>query len=183
MYKIVVHPAEVLRAVALPVDFTNQELKSLISGLVEVLQKTSNGAGLAAPQIGISKRFFALKDSKTKQISVHINPEITNTFSAEKRLFSFANSKTGIKEPFLEGCLSIPDIYGQVARWPEIEVRYQLFNGEYRQEVLKDYKAIVYQHELDHLNGVLFIDHVAKSGGKLFRDVEGKMVEIENSLG
>lgn len=180
MYKIVVYPAEILRLVAKRVDFADNDLNKMVAGLVEVLQKTSNGAGLAAPQIGISKRFFALKEAKTKRIEVYVNPEITSNFDLEKKFFSFTNNKSGSEEPFLEGCLSIPEVYGQVARWPEIKVRYQTLNGEEKNEIFTDYKAIVFQHELDHLNGVLFVDHVREVVGKLFKDVEGKMVEIEN---
>ncbi len=182
MKKIVVYPDPVLRQVCAPVNTKDETTRTEISELVAVLVNTKNGVGLSAPQIGISKRFFAIKNDKEKKTQVYINPEITNTFDKKKIYFNYTKkeSEGEASEPFLEGCLSIPGVYGQVARWPKIAVKYVGIDGKEEKEEIEGYVAIVFQHELDHLNGILFIDHVKKEKNKLYREVGKKLEEIKS---
>lgn len=113
------------------------------------------GVGIAAPQVGISKRFFILSSHSNDRYPyapnvepfVVINPEITGHGE--------------MTETDWEGCLSVPGFRGQVLRYQSIDVRYQTREGETVATKLEGFLARVFQHELDHLDGVLFIDRVA----------------------
>lgn len=177
MRKIVIYPDKVLRKKCEVFDWKDLVSRTEVGELVEVLMNTKNGAGLSAPQVGISKRFFAIKNEKENTAKVYLNPEITDTFKLDKQYFTYTK-KDGSEEPFLEGCLSIPMIYGEVARWPKIAIKYQNLAGEHKAEVIEGYPGIVFQHELDHINGILFIDHVKQGKTKLLKDTGKELVEI-----
>jgi peptide deformylase len=113
----------------------------------------SNGMGLAAPQVGINQRimvFNAKYDGRKSRESILstekilINPDITER-----------SEDMNIDE---EGCLSFPRVYGDVLRHDRIGIRYQTITGDVKEEVLQGDTAMVFQHEYDHLDGVLFID-------------------------
>ena len=174
MRKIVVYPNQSLRVVSKLVESVDAKLLAEIEDLKNILAKADNGAGLAAPQIGINRRFFGLK--KGKNIRVLINPEILGTWG--RRVLPMMSSEQG-EEEFLEGCLSFPDIFGQVKRFLKIKVRWQeIVEGELVsfEKVLEGFEAIVWQHESDHLDGILFVDYLKKEGGKVYRWV-GKVKE------
>ena len=151
----------------------DESLKKEVGQLTEMLAVSKNGAGLAGLQIGINKRFFGVK--KGEKVSVLINPKIVKT-EGEKE-YPMRDKEDGSKEYFLEGCLSFPGFYGRVKRWLKIEAEWQeLVKGKLvnKSGVLVDFEAVVFQHENDHLDGILFIDRVNKDGGKFFRWEEGK---------
>lgn len=130
----------------------NDELKSLLNEMLDVMHK-ANGIGLASNQIGIEKRFFVLNiDNVIKKV---INPEIL-TFSEE----------TATRE---EGCLSIPGIYKQVIRPAKIKVKYLDENANEVIEELDGLFARAFQHELDHLDGILFVDKLSPTSKNLIR--------------
>jgi peptide deformylase len=109
------------------------------------------GVGLAAIQVGVPSRLIVIDLSKRKaeaEPRVFINPEITWS-SEEKSLYE-------------EGCLSIPDIHEDVERPAQVKIRYLNLDGEPREEDAEGLFATVIQHEIDHLNGVLFIDHISR---------------------
>ncbi len=124
-------------------------------------EKDPEGVGLAANQVGLDKRIFLAKiapKSKTSagsEFAAFINPEITN-FSKE------------MQEEF-EGCLSIPDIFGYVKRAQEVTVRYTNTKGQIKSRTFTGLPARIMQHEMDHLNGRLFIDHVQNQSKELYR--------------
>lgn len=105
---------------------------------------TEDGVGLAAPQVGISMRFFGMDDGTGFKMIV--NPEILE--------------KSEEKEIGEEGCLSVPGVFANIQRHRWIRVRYQDEHGVYHEELLEGYAARIFQHEYDHLDGVLFIDHL-----------------------
>lgn len=145
MYKLGFEKEEVvLRDVAKPVTEFTPELKTLIKEMIEFMAE-SNGIGLAAPQIGISKRLVVVGYDDMKPIAL-INPEIIET-SLEENVYE-------------EGCLSIPGMFAKVTR-PE-RVKVQAWNERGRPFTIEadQMLATVIQHEIDHLNGVLFIDHL-----------------------
>ena len=145
------------------------ELLREIKELKEVLLKSENGAGLAATQIGCKSSFFGLKDAKRQKIAVFVNPRIRAVYG-EKVYPMIVKSKTE-SEDFLEGCLSFPNYYGTVKRYLKIEVEWKELrtkNLELRTKILEGFEAIVWQHEADHLDGVLFIDHIKRDHGKLY---------------
>lgn len=140
-----------LRAENIRVTQFDERLRKVTDDLLQSMY-ASEGMGLAAPQVGINERimvFNAEAGSKPRSLilsteKVLINPDITGT-SADTELGE-------------EGCLSFPRVFGNVARHTWIDVRYQSITGEERAERFEGNAAVVFQHEYDHLDGVLFID-------------------------
>ncbi len=142
-------PAEVLSQVSESVDVFDEDLRKLIEDMKETMYAES-GIGLAAPQVGVSKRILVM-DTKYPTLEEHhpraiINPEIT--FASEEKVMS------------MEGCLSIPEFRAEVSRASSVEITYQDEEGNSLEDKLEGLEAICLQHELDHLNGILFIDHL-----------------------
>lgn len=171
---IYLYGAEVLRAQAEEADINDKEgLKTLINDMVDTL-KVADGCGLAAPQVGVSKRVLIvdgtvltdvydyLKDFKR----VMINPIVLEE-SSDKSVYS-------------EGCLSVPGIYADVKRPAKIKVEYYNENFEKVTEEFDKFACRMIQHELEHLGGGLFVDDVAPIrrkmiGKKLMNIVKGKV--------
>lgn len=169
-------------------------------------QHDPEGVGLSAIQIGRPVRVFALNHKhlargKKDRIVFYINPEIIS-HSEEKTLGQKLMNKparipsgreTLAGRPFLEGCLSVPDLYGEVSRWSTITTKAaiikedELTNGIFnflRQPAdsifnLSELTARVFQHEIDHLDGILFTDHTVKDGGQLYKWDGEEMVEMK----
>lgn len=138
------HPDEVLRTKALPViDFT-PSLQTLAEDMLETLQKYG-GIGLSAPQIAQSKRMVVTKMADDIEAEIYINPEIV------------ARSATGIVQ---ESCLSLPGVSGNVVRSTKLKVAAFDTNGSRFEKNLSGMHAVCLQHEIDHLDGVLFIDRM-----------------------
>lgn len=140
VYKVVVVPDEVLRGKALPVARINDGVIRVLDNMRDTLY-AADGVGLAAPQIGIPKRIIVV-DTGENFIEL-INPEI----------LSREGSQIG-----REGCLSVPDTVGLVDRAKKVTVRGLNRNNEMVELMAEDLEARVLQHEIDHLDGVLFID-------------------------
>src|SRR5271156_2661579 len=145
---IVKYPEPVLQRPAAPVTEFNDELRTLIDDMFESMY-AAQGIGLAAPQIGVSKRVTVLDLSFQKNPEekiVLINPEITY--------------KHG-KQNEEEGYLSLPDIHEEVSRAAEVKVRAQTVVGEWKEYDAKELLSRAFQHEIDHLDGILFIFRVS----------------------
>jgi len=156
------HP--VLRKVAEEITDFNGDLKLLAADMIETMQVNS-GIGLAGNQVNVLLRLFVIDlsiidENLTPQ--VYINPKIIS-FDGE--------------DSFEEGCLSIPGVNADVLRANKVEVEYQTFGGKSVREELVDLHARVYQHELDHLNGVLFIDRISRLQRKMLEPQLKKIVE------
>ncbi|OGE64412.1 peptide deformylase, partial [Candidatus Daviesbacteria bacterium RIFCSPLOWO2_02_FULL_36_7] len=137
-------------------------VKKINSGLIQItkdmvkLTKTftdPQGVGLASTQVGLDGSFFVAKNG-TKFISV-VNPKILSTGKRTKKYF--------------EGCLSVPNMWGEVKRYLQIKVSYQNLTGKTITKPLKGIQAWIFQHETDHLNGVLFPDLVLQQKGKFYK--------------
>lgn len=140
---------EILRTVCEQVTKFDKSLKKLAEDMVETMEQ-AKGLGIAAPQVGINARVFIVTfdyGQKDERQVVMVNPEIT-FFSTEKEIAE-------------EGCLSLPKVFGNVERPSEIVVKYQNLRGQELSLRLEGLNARVVQHELDHLNGVLFTDKLA----------------------
>jgi peptide deformylase len=138
----------VLRQPAKRIAKVDDEIRQLAKQMLQTMY-SEEGIGLAAPQVGVHKQLIVIDcdpDNKTTPPLVLINPVITN-FSQD----------TCVAQ---EGCLSIPKVFMDVTRPEEIEVSYKDEQGRPRKLVAKDLLARVIQHEMDHLNGVLFVDRV-----------------------
>lgn len=177
MRKIVIYPAKILRQKTEEVKNVDKETLREIDDLKKILKNEENGAGLAAPQIGVSKRFFGGKMLNNKDISVFINPKIDKSYG--EKVFPKIVGENKKEEDFLEGCLSFPKYFGTVKRFLEIDVSWDEIDLKKRltrkKRKLIGFEAILWQHESDHLDGIVFVDHVKKDKGKFFKEVNGKM--------
>ncbi len=162
MKNIVVVPHPSLRQVADPVIKVDKEVREIIEDLWYALEHSKiEGVGIAAPQIAASKRIFILREGK-KKFRVYINATIV--WQSEE----LGTGKTRKGDTFLEGCLSIPNFYGPVIRPLGVEVEYIDERGKKHRTKLEEPFSRYVQHELDHLNGVLFTDHIIAQKGKLY---------------
>lgn len=132
-------------------DLKNKELKSFLNNLLHTAQHSEEqgnvpAGGIAAPQVGRNIRSFFILNYDTDKWQLFINPEVTPV--------GFTKITTK------EGCLSVPDIEEDVMRYKKIKVKYQDLNGEWKTEKYNDLNAVSIQHELDHLDGILFIDRI-----------------------
>ncbi|MBI1863653.1 peptide deformylase [Candidatus Woesebacteria bacterium] len=159
-----------LRLKSKPVIKFDKKIRQLISNMRETLiaQKDPEGVGLAAPQVGKSIRLFIIDYRKEKKVI--INPEIISV-SKEKKA-----PKTKNKDSILEGCLSLPHYYGPIKRSQKIKIKYQNLDGKLVSEEFTGFIAQIIQHEIDHLNGVLFVDRILEQKAPLYK-FEGKDFE------
>ncbi|MBI4431343.1 MAG: peptide deformylase [Candidatus Omnitrophica bacterium] len=150
-------PHPVLTKAADPVIKFDRAVGGLVQDLIDTMYASPGTIGLAAPQIGISKRIFVCdvskKDSST-QLRIFINPEI---------------SKWADPRSNREGCLSLPDYTGNVTRAQQVFIRAADENGKVFECHANGIEAICWQHELDHLNGLLFIHRVTNIKTDVFR--------------
>lgn len=147
---LIILPDPILRQVSTPLDTVNDEAQRLADDMLETMYDAP-GIGLAAIQIGVARRMLVLdvsKEGEDKTPLVFINPEIVKASDA--------------RSVYEEGCLSIPDYYAEVERPAEITVRYIDRDGKEQTIDANGLLATCLQHEIDHLNGVLFIDHISK---------------------
>ncbi|MDX9856571.1 MAG: peptide deformylase [candidate division Zixibacteria bacterium] len=147
--EIIIYGDPVLREVAEPVEKVDQAVKDLVSMMVDTLKK-AHGLGLAAPQVGVSKRVFIVDLSAidiTAELHIFINPEIIWTSENDVELE--------------EGCLSFPGIYQRIVRPSRVRVRALGLDGKPFEMEAGGMAARAILHEYDHLEGVLFIDHIS----------------------
>jgi len=164
MVNIVQDGAEVLRETAVPVPekfFSSAELATLIKGMAAALDKEPEGVALAAPQVGVSWRLFIVRADRTinsqqptankpapepkPEVEVYINPEIMKTSRRRARAD--------------EGCLSVRGVYGTTKRHERVTLRARRADGSRFTRGVGGLVAQIFEHEIDHLNGILFTDH------------------------
>ncbi|MDR1834410.1 MAG: peptide deformylase [Fusobacteriaceae bacterium] len=163
MYDILKYGAGALRGKAEPVEAVDAEIKKILDEMAETM-RTANGVGLAAPQIGIPKRmfvFFAEEDVIKKVV----NPVVTVL--------------TDEIIEFEEGCLSVPGVYKNVKRPGKIKLAYQDEKGQDREMILEGFRAVVAQHEYDHLEGILFVDKISPVAKRM---IQKKLSRIKKGL-
>ncbi|SNS88761.1 peptide deformylase [Tropicimonas sediminicola] len=146
---ILIHPDPRLKKVCEPVPDLTDELRELADDMLQTMYDAP-GIGLAAPQVGITKRLIVLdcvkEEGATPRPLVMFNPEVVAS-SDERSVYE-------------EGCLSIPDQYAEVERPSEVTVRWMDRDGRLQEETFADLWATCVQHEIDHLDGILFIDYL-----------------------
>ena len=162
---IVALPNPKIRNVSVDVTAFGPELRQLILNLIQTsqVQVDPPALGMAAPQINVFKRVFVAK--VRNKFKPFVNPKIIRKSQKETAL--------------MEGCFSVTGLYGQVIRQSEIDVQYQDIHGKKVTTKLKGLPAKIFQHELDHLNGILFIDHVDNQNGKMFRSKKNRQGKEE----
>ncbi len=146
---ILIHPDPRLKKVTDPIAEVNDDIRRLADDMLETMYDAP-GIGLAAPQVGVMSRMLVMDCVKEEDVPprpmVLVNPEIT--WSSDEL------------NTYEEGCLSIPDQYADVERPAEVEVKWTTLDGETAQEKFDGLWATCVQHEIDHLNGKLFIDYL-----------------------
>ena len=181
--KIVQSGDPVLRLKCKPVVSFDKKTKTIIKDLKDTLQVQTDpeGVGLAAPQIGKNLRIFAVNYKKLQRIV--INPEILKITPLTKnsgKVINKSNTEIDDKHEILEGCLSLPYYYGPLKREPYVKIKYLDETGKEVTEEFKDFYAQIIMHEIDHLNGIMFIDHLLKQNKKLFKlDENDEWEEVE----
>lgn len=180
MKPIVRVPNHVLTTQTQTVTAFDKRLTKLIEEMTATLIATKNpkGVGLAGPQIGQPWRVFITRPKVESVIRVFVNPEII------KRSDELTEGVPE-RENKLEGCLSIPKIWGKVKRAKNLTLRYHDGKGVLHEEEFRGFLATIIQHETDHTNGILFTQRVLEQKGKLYetgKDEEGKEVLEEITL-
>jgi len=148
--QILTEPNKLLRQISKPVEKVGDEERALMDDMLETMYDAP-GIGLAAIQIGIPKRIIVMdisRDENKKEPMHFVNPII--------------KSKNEDKSKYEEGCLSVPDQFAEIERPNECEVEYLDYNGKKRSLKADGLLATCIQHEMDHLEGVLFIDYLSK---------------------
>ena len=187
--KIVQAPAQVLSQKAQPVDKVDKSIKKLLKDMQQTLlaQTDPEGVGLAAPQIGLSLQIFIVKQDPDSPFMTFINPVINKRFEKHTEKENKQNKKTtevkkkakvdkGVQ---LEGCLSLKDVWGVVKRPFGVEVTYQDADGITHSKTFDGFLATIIQHEVDHLNGILFPKRVLEQKNPLYHSVKNAKGEVE----
>ena len=148
--KIIIEPDTILRKKSETLEKVDNELRGLMDDMLETMY-AAPGIGLAAVQVGILKRLIVIdisKDKEKKNPLFLINPEIVSR-----------SKKTSVYE---EGCLSLPGYFAEIERPAECQIEYLDYNGKKKEMKVDGLLATCIPHEVDHLNGVLFIDYLSK---------------------
>ncbi len=147
---ILTEPDQLLRQISKPVKKVGKQEQKLMDDMLETMY-SANGIGLAAIQIGVPKRIIVMdisKDENKKKPRYFVNPVIKN--------------KDILKSTYEEGCLSVPDQFAEIDRPKNCDVEYLDYNGEKKLLKAEGLLATCIQHEMDHLEGILFIDYLSK---------------------
>jgi len=176
MLKIITLPNPILRQKAKPVGKISSEIKKLVGEMIKILRpapRNLKGVGLAAPQVGKSLRIIVVWSRHSRKFLPMINPKII-WYSKRTRL-----GVPESKNPY-EGCLSVPGIWGKVRRHSTIKVRYQNLVGTEIVRKFRGFTSFVVQHEIDHLEGVLFTDRIKEQKGEIISKLTQIMTNDEN---
>ncbi len=158
--EVLTYPNPILKEMAKDVEEVTEDIKKVIQDLIDTMEDSGHSVGIAAPQIGELVRIIVIDASKNKKCNNHhgrmvlINPEILKW--------------EGMLQ-FREGCMSVPDYTGNVNRARKVVVQYQDENMETKVIEAEEFEAVLLQHEIDHLDGVLFIDRIISKRTDLFR--------------
>ncbi len=147
---IIVAPDPRLKAVSRPVDAVDAGLRRLMDDMLETM-RWAPGVGLAAVQVGAPKRIIVIdiaEEGKTPEPRYYVNPEIV-----------WRSEQVAV---YSEGCLSVPEFYEDVERPASVKVRFLDYHGKPREELAEGLLATCLQHEFDHLEGILFLDHLSR---------------------
>lgn len=156
-----IYPDPILKQVAKSIEAVDEAVVAVIQDLVDTMVDTGHSVGVAAPQIGVLRRVLVVDVSRSKlgkdnnhRLLEMVNPEIID--------------KSGSKM-MREGCMSIPDYTGNVTRAERVVVEYTDRSGQLRVIEASGFEAVAIQHELDHLDGLLFLDRVSSLKTDLYR--------------
>ena len=183
MLKIVTVPANVLTQLTKPVAKIDDKIKKIVFDMEKVLvaQNDPPGVGLAANQVGLDLSIFIIKPTEKSKIKVFINPRIVSRIDPFKdspkkvRPYKVRPYKKRVK---LEGCLSIPRIWGPVNRGKRVFLHYQDLSGKKYLKWFSGFEAMIIQHEMDHLNGIVFTQRAVEQKNQLYKEENEELVKI-----
>lgn len=175
MLKIIKIPNEVLTTPTKLVPKIDGKIIKLVHDMEETLlaQINPQGVGLAAPQVGISLSLFIIKARLKSDTDVFINPTVLEVKDSKPQPEVAAKESTK-----LEGCLSIPRIWAPVLRSPKVHLEYMDIDGRPQREWFTGFKAVIIQHEVDHLSGVLFTRRAVEQGTQLYEEKGGELKKV-----
>lgn len=171
--KLLTVPDPVLYQIADTVSSFDTQLQNEVEGMKKVLLDAHDpeGVGLAGNQVGLLKRIFLMRLSQKSPIEVCINPQIT------QRKMAPPPSDTSDDEP-LEGCLSVPRIWAPVIRDWRVTMDWQDVGGNKKNGVFTGFASAVIQHEIDHLDGILFTKRAMEQGATIYEERRGKLYPV-----
>jgi peptide deformylase len=173
--KIITVPNPILGKIAKKINKFDDKLLRLITDMSKTLvaQDDPPGTGISAPQVGESIQLFLLKPTLKSPVTIYINPKLLKCEN-EKVL----KTKRKRKAP-LEGCLSVPKIWGEVKRFDKVYLEYHDETGKLIKKWFKGFESIIIQHEYDHLQGILFTQRVLEQGNSLYEEDGDELVKKE----
>ncbi|HLD26965.1 MAG TPA: peptide deformylase [Patescibacteria group bacterium] len=185
--KILTLPHTILTQKSRTVNQIDKKIIQIIDDMKALLETQTNppGVGMAAPQVGIPLRIFIMKPTKKSSIRIFINPHIIddNPTSAVSQNQSLTTHDmppkiTHKKLNKLEGCLSLPRIWGSVAREDKICITYLSIEGKKTEDCFTGFESIIIQHELDHLEGIIFTQRVVEQNQTLYEEKNGELIKL-----
>ena len=156
----------ILKSVSVDVDLKDRLLPILAQRMFLSMRDPANpGIGLAAPQVGINRNIFWVQrfDKKDEPFELYLNPKIV--------------WRSQLLRKGMEGCLSIPDLSSEVLRNYTIKITYRDKDSKFHEEMIEGFTAVVFQHEYDHINGILFTDRLKEQ-----EKIEFSKVNVEGNL-
>jgi peptide deformylase len=173
---IVKVPAKILTSSTKPVKSIDAKIQKLVQDMEDTLvaQTDPEGVGLAAPQVDVPLALFIMKPSKKEKARVVINPIILKV--EESKVKEPVKKK---KNTALEGCLSVDKIWSPVTRPHRILLQYQDIEGTQKKEWFDGFDAVIIQHEVDHLHGILFTQRSLEQGKILYKEIDGELHPIQ----
>lgn len=180
---IVQAPNQVLSKIAAPVEKVDKAVRKLVKDMEQTLisQTDPEGVGLAAPQVDKSLQLFVVKQDHESPFMTFINPVIEKTFEkpAEKTKSTTKKKTKAEKGVQLEGCLSLKDVWGVVKRPYGVVLTYQDETGTKHNKTFEGFLATIIQHEVDHLQGILFPKRVLEQKNPLYHSVKNAKGDVE----
>ena len=179
MLKILTAPHPVLTTPATPIEKIDRKIKRLVVDMEEALvnHRDPQGVGLAAPQVGVSLALFIIKPNPSVETKVFINPKVRSiTGDPQKK------TKKNVKAPDeekMEGCLSVPRIWAALKRPRKAQIEYQDLAGEKKIEWFSGLEAVIVQHEVDHLQGILFTQKCLEQKVPLYEEHGDKLERVK----
>lgn len=191
--KIVTVPNQVLSSPTISVTEIDSNIKKIVADMEKVLiaQNDPPGVGLAANQVGLDLSIFIIKPTEKSKIKIFINPKIIKIVESVESVES-VKSVTGSTDSTdltdstkkkrnkvkLEGCLSIPRIWGPVKRAEKVLLKYQDITGKEYEKWFTGFEATIIQHEMDHLSGVVFTQRAVEQKRQIYREENDELVKI-----
>jgi peptide deformylase len=168
-------PNKVLTTPTKPIKKIDAKIKKLLEDMEETLvsQTDPEGVGLAATQVGYSISLFIMKSSKKAKTRVFINPQIKKVVANTQQVAEKKDKSS------LEGCLSIDRIWSPIRRPQKILLSFQNVEGDIQEEWFEGFDAVIVQHEVDHLEGILFTQRAIEQNKRIFKEIDGELEEVE----